>query len=52
MWQPYESDGLLPYTEFSVRLGKADVQHLVPILRSLPPERLNAMRLAMARHYG
>lgn len=52
VWQPYESDGLLPYAEFSVRLGKADVQHLVPILRSLPPERLNAMRLAMARHYG
>ncbi|PNH07135.1 putative glucuronoxylan glucuronosyltransferase IRX7, partial [Tetrabaena socialis] len=51
VWQPYESDGLLPYHEFSLRLGKADIPHLVPILRSVSEARLAELRLAMARHF-
>lgn len=52
VYQPYESDGLLPYEEFSIRLGKADVPHIVHLLRALPEERVRQLRLGMARHYG
>ncbi|PNH09584.1 hypothetical protein TSOC_003812, partial [Tetrabaena socialis] len=51
VWQPYESDGVLPYSEFSLRLSKADIPHIVPILRSLPAARVVRMRLAMVRYH-
>lgn len=51
VWQPYESDGVLPYPEFSIRLGVADVPHIVPMLRGVSEQRLRAMRLAMVRYH-
>ncbi|KAG2447967.1 hypothetical protein HYH02_006996 [Chlamydomonas schloesseri] len=51
VYQPYEADGLLPYPEFSLRLGKADVAHIVPILRAIPPDKQARMRLAMAKYH-
>ncbi len=51
VWQPYESDGVLPYPEFSIRLGVADVPHIVPLLRGVSEQRLRAMRLAMVRYH-
>lgn len=51
MYQPYESDGLLPYNQFSLRLSKSDIPHIVAILRAVPPDKLRRMRLAMAKYY-
>ncbi|GFR44305.1 hypothetical protein Agub_g5517 [Astrephomene gubernaculifera] len=51
VYQPYESEGVLPYHEFSLRLGRADIPNIVHILRSVTPERMKAMRLAMANYY-
>lgn len=51
VYQPYESDGVLPYSEFSLRLSKSDIPYIVPILRSVSPARLRHMRLAMAKYY-
>ncbi|KAG2431211.1 hypothetical protein HXX76_009739 [Chlamydomonas incerta] len=51
VYQPYEADGLLPYPEFGLRLGKADIPHIVPILRAVPPDKQARMRLAMAKYH-
>lgn len=51
VYQPYESD-YLPYHEFSLRLSKADIPHLVPILRSVSEADLRRLRLGMAKYYG
>ncbi|KAG2493507.1 hypothetical protein HYH03_008323 [Edaphochlamys debaryana] len=52
VYQPYEADGVLPYDEFSLRLGKADIPLIVPMLRAVSEERLRRLRLNMAKYYG
>ena len=52
MYQPYEADGSLPYDEFSIRLGKADIPHIEHLLRAVSPTRQRQLRLGMARHFG
>ncbi|EFJ39990.1 hypothetical protein VOLCADRAFT_100271 [Volvox carteri f. nagariensis] len=51
VYQPYESDGLLPYSQFSLRLSKSDIPYIVDILRSVSTERQKRMRLAMAKYH-
>lgn len=41
----------LPYEEFSVRMRQADVPHLVELLRTFSEEKLEALRLGMARYF-
>ncbi|MEW5312012.1 MAG: hypothetical protein WDW38_003676 [Sanguina aurantia] len=47
--QPFE--GELHYSEFSVRLGHADIPHILPILRAISDAECAHMRLQMARHW-
>lgn len=47
--QPFED--VLPYHEFTVRLSMKDIPNILPILRSYSSDQINAMRLAMARHW-
>ena len=49
VFQPFEE--LLPYEEFSVRLGVKDVPKIIPLLRSYDHDRLKQMRLAMAKYW-
>ncbi|GIL78577.1 hypothetical protein Vretimale_6191 [Volvox reticuliferus] len=51
VYQPYESDGLLPYRHFSLRLSLSDIPYIVPILRTIPMDQQKRMRLAMAKYY-
>ncbi|KAG2489763.1 hypothetical protein HYH03_011714 [Edaphochlamys debaryana] len=51
VYQPYEADGILPYHKFSVRLPKSDIPNIVPILRSIPIERQNKMRMEMVEYH-
>ncbi|KAG2489756.1 hypothetical protein HYH03_011708, partial [Edaphochlamys debaryana] len=51
VYQPYQADGILPYHKFSVRLGLADIPNIVPILRSIPIERQNKMRMEMVEYH-
>ncbi|GLI67688.1 hypothetical protein VaNZ11_011952 [Volvox africanus] len=51
VYQPYESDGILPYSQFALRLSKSDIPNIVPILRAVSVEKQKRMRLAMAKYY-
>ncbi len=41
----------MPYEEFSVRMHKVDIPHIVELLRSYSDERLAALRLGMAKYW-
>ncbi len=47
--QPLED--VLPYEEFSLRLAKKDIVHLVDILRGMSVEDEARLRLGMAKWY-
>ncbi|GIL86532.1 hypothetical protein Vretifemale_14819 [Volvox reticuliferus] len=51
VYQPYESDGILPYNQFALRLSKSDIPDIIPILRAVPVTKQKHMRLAMAKYY-
>ena len=51
MLQPYEDDGLLPYSEFSIRVSRSQLPGVVDALRRLPPKRYAALRRGLALHW-
>lgn len=51
MLQPYEDDGLLPYSAFSIRLARARLPALLDFLRAMPEERYLALRRGLALHW-
>jgi len=47
--QPYED--VLPYEDFSIRVAKRELPHLIDILRAVSPEELHRLRRGMSKYY-
>lgn len=49
MYQPYEDQ--LPYFEFSIRLPKASIRDIVPLLSEVSDEEYLQLRAGLAKHW-
>lgn len=50
MYQPLEE--VLPYHEFSIRLSKRDIPHLLQLLEAIPDAQYLALRGALAKYWA
>jgi hypothetical protein len=49
VYQPFEE--LLPYHDFSIRLSKRDVPHLLQVLAAIPDSQYLALRANLAKYW-